>query len=176
MLGNLASTRSVYAKGAHTASPGQRDFDRRVDEGWRCRPLLSRGGGAGTQLPTVVGIEFDTSEQVGQPPANEREDAAPQTSTTSSWSETGGRLRSEGNLELGGRFLTRSLTRRRPRGMLRIMFIVRPNAFVSLPRNGGSDSNAADSVHTRLAPTPLLKEAIRGRTQLSRQRPGPNLD
>ena len=48
---------------------------------------------------------------------------------------------------------TRSLTRKSPRGMLRIMFIVRGNAFVNFSRNGGFDSNAADSVHTGLAST-----------------------
>ena len=70
----------------------------------------------------------------------------------------------------------RSLTRKRPRGMLCVMFISRRNGPCDLPRNRGTDSNAAEPVHTRLAPEPLLQEAIHGRTQLGRQRPGPNLD
>ena len=70
----------------------------------------------------------------------------------------------------------RSLTRKPPCGMLRVMFYKRRNGPWEPPRNRGSDSNASESTRTRLAPTPLLEEAIRGRTQLGRQRSGPNLD
>ena len=81
------------------------------------------------------------------------------------------------SLEVGGGVMTQSLDQEAASWhSLRHVPHMRRTAFENLPRNRGSDSNAAEPVHTRLAPTPLLEEAIRGRTQLGRQRPGPNLD